>query len=75
MRNFRCPKCGNRSKDFDGSDGGFELRGGLQNKLVLKCRQCGAGLLRRGILSSRLTPIPADTWAEMEREWEAHFGK
>ncbi len=72
MTRYRCPKCGNAGEPGVPSQSApywFELRGRLQNKHVFKCCECGAGLLRRGILSKKLTELPADKWAEMERQW------
>lgn len=72
MPRYRCPKCGNAGEPGvpeQPTPYGFDMRGRLQNKHVFKCCECGAGLLRRGIFSNKLTLIPADTWTEMERQW------
>jgi len=72
---YKCPKCGSKGEPGvtmpehpEGMEA-FEIRGQIQGKHVFKCRQCGAGLLRRGMFSNRLTVLPSETWQEMERQW------
>ena len=75
MPTYRCPECGNSGEPGVNipEPSAFELRGQLQGKLVFKCGQCGAGLLRRGMFSKKLTRIPDESWREMERQWGAKF--
>ena len=72
MPTYCCPECSNTGgPGMSHEPSAFKIRGQLQGKPVFKCGQCGAGLLRRGIFSNKLTRIPDTTWQEMERQWDA----
>ncbi len=75
MPNYRCPSCGNRGEPGASASDAFEIRGQANRKHIFKCGQCGAGLVRRGTFSNKLTQLPADFWADLERQWHAQYGK
>ena len=72
---YSCPECGNRGEPgvIIPEPYAFQVRGRMQGKHVYKCGGCGTGLRRYGLFSRELIKIPAHTWTEMEREWEAVF--
>jgi hypothetical protein len=72
---YRCPECGNHGEPGVNipSKSSFEIRGMMDGKHVFKWGSCGVGLLRRGLISNKLTRIPDSAWKEMDREWTSRF--
>jgi hypothetical protein len=64
-----CPHCGQRFKSNKPETGNFELQGRSGAKAIIKCGECGNGMLV-GVLA-KARPIPAETWAKHQAYmWE-----
>lgn len=77
MPTYKCPQCKQVgeigiSRKYE-PNMTFTARGQVAGKLVIKCLECGAGFLKRGIFSKKLTIIPPHEWALMQSEWNENF--
>jgi hypothetical protein len=69
MARVTCPHCGQEFKSNKPESGNFEIQGRSGGKAVIKCQDCGHGMLVG--LTGKAQPIPADRWAEhQKRMWE-----
>jgi hypothetical protein len=64
-----CPHCGQRFVSSDSESGTFELQGRVGSKAIIKCGDCGNGMLV-GVFS-KAKPIPEQAWIEHQSYiWE-----
>lgn len=65
-----CPSCRQRFKTSERSSGDFELRGGYENKPVVKCLRCGQLIFARPF-TRRVQAVPPDVATYLEEQWGA----
>ncbi|MDQ2911374.1 MAG: hypothetical protein M3R39_10250 [Actinomycetota bacterium] len=69
MTRVTCPHCGQRFKSSKPESGNFELQGRSGGKAIIKCEDCGNGMLVG--LIGKAQPIPAEAWAKHQAYmWE-----
>jgi hypothetical protein len=76
MPTYKCPQCENVGEigiPKYQPNSTFEPLGKASGKLVIKCLKCGAGFLKLGLFSKKLTVIPPHEWEPMERELYENF--
>jgi predicted metal-binding protein len=71
MARVTCPHCGQRFKSSKPESGNFDLQGRSGGKAIIKCGDCGNGMLVG--LIGKATPIPAEAWAEHQASMWEHF--
>lgn len=69
MTSVTCPHCGQRFVTHRQESGNFSLQGRSGGKAIIKCEDCGNGMLVG--LIGRAKPIPAEKWsAHQAYMWE-----
>src|ERR1700710_638333 len=65
----RCSICGNRGEvGSSATEGAFVARGTRDDRAVLRCNDCGRGLIRTTL---GWGPLPDAVWVEMQETWAA----
>jgi hypothetical protein len=62
MPGVTCPHCGQWFKTSKPESGNFELQGGSGGKTIIKCGECGNGMVVG--LMGKATPIAPEAWAQ-----------
>lgn len=62
MKRVTCPHCGQRFRTSNHDSGNFELQGRSGGRAIIKCEECGNGMLVG--LVGRAKPISAQAWAQ-----------
>lgn len=75
-RQAQCPACNAIGGIAPYDDTTFGGRGKLGSRAVVKCLKCGRGLLFgvfSGMFFGKPSPVPEDTWREMEALWNGRL--
>jgi phage/plasmid primase-like uncharacterized protein len=71
MKRVACPHCGQQFKTSDPDSGRFEFQGRASGKVIIKCGQCGNGMLVG--LFGRPKAIDATSWEQHQIYMWDHF--